>query len=403
VLQVAIGVALLLVLALVGHRRTFMRLPLASGAQLVFLTGTEFILVGVALGPALMGVLDAPTVASLTPLLSLGLGAAGLIFGLQLELPKILRFPPRHLLVAGAQASVVFLAVAGPCYLLLRRLLGDASADSGLAAVVLGATAACTAQTALALLARELRIRGAPLLDLLRYISSVDAVVGLFALGIAFSLVHAGSTEGLDVVAGLSWFAVSAALGGALGLLLHGLTQVRCSQEELAVFLIGAVVFGAGAALYLGLSALFVNAVMGFVVANLPGTTDRIFQLLARLEKPFYLVFLILAGAVWQPAAGWELGLALSYVALRFLGKLAGGWLGSRLAPVGSRPPAALGLGLLSQGGIAIAMVMDYRLLAPGGAAQPVVTTVLAAVILNELASPSLARLLLRRAQVIPA
>jgi hypothetical protein len=49
VLKVTIGVAILLIIALIGYRRTFTRRQLPIGARLVYLTGTEFILVGVAL------------------------------------------------------------------------------------------------------------------------------------------------------------------------------------------------------------------------------------------------------------------------------------------------------------------------------------------------------------------
>ena len=38
---------------------------------------------------------------------------------------------------------------------------------------------------------------------------------------------------------------------------------------------------------------------VGITLANLPGSNDRIFNLLARLERPFYIVFLVLAGAIW--------------------------------------------------------------------------------------------------------
>ena len=62
------------------------------------------------------------------------------------------------------------------------------------------------------------------------------------------------------------------------------------------------------------------------------------------------------------------------------------------------RPPLRLGLGLVSQGGIAVAMVMNYYQLSSAAVTDVVVNTVLIAVILNELASPSLVRNVLREA-----
>lgn len=398
-LKVIIGVALLLIIALIGYRRTFVRLRLPRGARLIFLTGTEFILVGVALGDELIGLLDEQTIRSLTPLFGLGLGAIGLIFGIQLELDKILRFPSRYLLMAVIQAAFTMLVVFSVSYFVLDALFGpDGGQGTLVAALVLAATAACTAQTALALINSEFGLRGARVMELLRYISSVDAVVGLAAFGFAICLLPRYPLLGFNAGVSLQWFALSLALGTAMGFLLHLLTRVRCSEGELLIFVVGMVVFSGGIALYFRLSPLFINAIMGFLVANLPGSKNRIFNLLVRLEKPFYVVFLILAGAIWRPESPWALLIAAFYLGLRFLGKVFGGFLAARAAPDDFRPPNALGLGLISQGGIAIAMVMNYYQLSPADVTGVVVTTVLIAVILNELASPSLARFVLRKA-----
>jgi hypothetical protein len=398
VLKVTIGVALLLLVALVGARRTFTWLHLPRGARLVLLTGTEFILVGVALGDQLIGILDEPTVRSLTPLFSLGLGVAGLLFGLQLDVEKILRFPSRYLVIAGLQAVTTMLVVFWPCRLFLESVLGGEGRELLLASWVLAATAACTAQTALALVDRELGLRGARVMGLLRYVSSIDAVVGLVVLGVAFCLAQTRPVAGLELAVGLQWLAVSLGIGGGLGLLLQLLTMVRCRDEELLLFVVGLVVFGSGAALYLGVSPLFVTLVMGALVGNRPGARDRIFLLLSQLEKPVYVVFLILAGAIWRPGSSWALPLAGLYLGLRAVGKLGGGYLAARIAGEELRAPPWLGLGLLSQGGIVIAMVMSYY----GRSASPmtdvVVTAVLIAVIANELASPALATRVLRAA-----
>jgi hypothetical protein len=398
VLKIAVGVALLLVIALIGYRRTFTRLHLPRGARLIFLTGTEFILVGVALGDQLIGILDEETIRSLTPLFSLGLGVIGLIFGIQLELDKILRFPARYLLMTFIQAAFTMLVVFWPFYFILETLLGADGQSILLASLVLAATAACTAQTALALIDREFAMRRARVMELLRYISSVDALLGLLVLHFALCLMQTRPILGFDAGSSFQWFALSLVLGGAAGFLLHLLTRVRCSDEELLIFVLGMAVFSGGIALSFKLSPLFVNAIMGLVVANLPGSKNRIFNLLSRLEKPFYIVFLILAGAIWRPGSPWALPLAVLYLGLRLIGKVSGGYLAARAAPDGFRPPSVMGLGLISQGGIAIAMVMNYYQLSSAAVTDVVVTTVLIAVILNELASPSLARIVLSNA-----
>jgi hypothetical protein len=397
VLKLTIGVAILLIVALVGHRQTFTRLRLPAGARLIYLTGTEFILVGVALGDEFIGLLDEPTIRGLTPLFSLGLGAVGLIFGIGLDLRNILRFPVRYVWMTAIQSLFTMAVVFVPFWFVLSRLFGGAGSDVLLAALVLAASAGCTAQTSLAMIHHEFELRDSRVMGLLRYVSSLDAVVGLFTLGLAFCLVHEEPVLGTALLPGLQWYFLSLSLGTAMGFLLHGLTRLRCSEEELLVFVIGTVLFSSGIALYFKLSPLFINAIMGMLIANLPGSKARISGVLVRLERPFYIVFLILAGAIWRPGSTWALPLAALYLLLRFGGKLTGGFLAARSAGPGDRLPDGLGLGLIAQGGMAVAMVMNYYPLGSAPMTDVVVTIVLVGVILSELAGPSLAMVLLRR------
>jgi len=402
VLKLTVGVAILLIVALIGHRQTFTRLRLPAGARLLFLTGTEFILIGVALGDELIGLLDEPTIRALTPLFSLGLGAIGLIFGLGLDLRNIRRFPTRYFRLTVIQSVLTMAVVFVPFWFALSRLFDASNSAALLAALVLAASAGCTAQTSLAMIHHEFDLRDARLMGLLRYVSSLDAVVGLFALGLAFCLVHEAPVLGLAVLPGLQWYLLSLFLGAAMGFLLHGLTRLRCSEDELVVFVIGTVLLSSGIALYFKLSPLFINAIMGMLIANLPGSKDRIFGLSVRLERPFYIVFLILAGAIWRPGSAWALPLAALYLLLRLAGKLVGGFAAARASGAGEELPDGLGLGLIAQGGMAVAMVMNYYPLGSGAMTDVVVTIVLVGVILNELVGPSLAMLLLRRAGEIP-
>jgi hypothetical protein len=87
--------------------------------------------------------------------------------------------------------------------------------------------------------------------------------------------------------------------------------------------------------------------------------------------------------------------LALTFIALAAGGELR---LAARIAGDELRAPPWLGLGLLSQGGIVIAMVMSYYGRSTSPMTDVVVTAVLVAVIANELASPALATRVLRAA-----
>ena len=397
-LKVITGIALLLCIALIGYRRTFTSFSLPAGARLIFLTGTEFILVGAALGSGMIGLLDSATISSLTPIFCLGLGFIGLIFGIQFEYDKIKLFPDRYILIALIQAVVTVAVVFFPFYFILAYLFDGDRQPILFASLVLAITAGCTAQTSLALLSRESYMAGSKLMELLRFISSFDALLGLTYFGFILCLMHAFSPFGFERGIGFQWLAVSLAMGVVMGFILHLLTQVNCSDKELLIFVFGLIVFSGGISLYFRLSPLFINMVIGITAANLPGSKERIFNLLARMEKPIYIIFLILAGAIWHLGSPWAIMLSIIYVALRCAGKILGGFLASGTVPKQSRPSPWLGLGLISQGGIVIAMVMSYYQLSGSIVTDVVVTIVLVSVILNELAGPSLAGNLLKRA-----
>ena len=150
-LRIVLGVTLLLIVVLVGYRRTFTGLRLPVGARIILLTGTEFILVGVALGGSMLDVLDEETIRRLTPLFSLALGYVGLIYGIQLERGKIRRFPGRYLVSTVVQSAVTLLVILLPIFWVLKSLAGGSTDSLLLAALVLAAAGANTGQTTLAL------------------------------------------------------------------------------------------------------------------------------------------------------------------------------------------------------------------------------------------------------------
>jgi hypothetical protein len=391
VVQTVVGLLLLLILGFAGYHRPFDRPGWPVGLRFFFFSGTAFIFIGLALGERFIGLLDQATIGQLTPLFSLGLGYFGLIFGLQFEVEKIRRFPGQFLRSTAVEALAAFLLVFAVFFCLLAVF--ERLSTAATAALVVGAVACCSSPSLAALMLSEKKPpRGRVEIDLIRYISGFDAIIGFTLFGIAACLTSAGpSLSGAPIPAALQWMALSLGFGAGMGLLLHLLTQVHCAENELWVFTIGSIVFTGGVALYFGLSPLFVNMVAGFAAANLPGSKDRIFMAIFRQEKPVYLIFLILAGAVWEPAMGLSLILALVYVTARTTGKLLGGWLAARYAAWPLEVSAGIGRGLISQSGVAVAMTMDLYL---SGCllGEILVAMLISAFILNELISPAMAR-----------
>ena len=79
-----------------------------------------------------------------------------------------------------------------------------------------------------------------------------------------------------------------------------------------------------------------------------------------QVERPLYLIFLLVAGALWDPRAwqGWLL--APVFVLSRVGGKLIGAHVAKRNGPADLPDAGTLGLALAAQSPIAIATIVSY-------------------------------------------
>ncbi|MFH1765256.1 MAG: hypothetical protein ABIF09_13795, partial [Gemmatimonadota bacterium] len=121
-------------------------------------------------------------------------------------------------------------------------------------------------------------------------------------------------------------------------------------------------------------------------------------------EKPIYVVFLMLAGALLNFSTLWILALAGGYALVRGAGKVLSNMVMVRVLPLEFPPPRRFGLGLIPQGGISLAMAISIVLTYGGlmldgrDAADLLFAVVVLGVILSELAGPFFTRNILVRA-----
>ncbi len=399
-MKIILGAVLVVLIALLGSRKTFTRANFPLAARHIYLTGTEYIIIGLCLGSQMLGFLDEQALKGLDPLLYLALGWIGLMFGIQLEIVQIARFPRQYSLFAFLQALGAMLACFIPFIFLIEYVAGSSKDFVVIGAIAIGAIAVPTAQSSLSLINKELKLHRSKLMEILAYAAGIDALIGLAIFGFLFCYVHTNSIFGVQSLISVQYFVVSIALGAVMGGLLQILTRLRCSQEDLVLYTLGVVVFSAGAAAFLMISPLFVTGVAGFILANVRGAKVRILRVLITLEKPFYIIVLLLGGAMLRFGDQWQivLGLAAIYIILRIAGKALGGYVSYRLLRKPERLPVSIGLGVVSQGGIAVAMVVSFYRAFRSDMAGAILMIVLVAVFVNELLSPFLTRIVVRKA-----
>jgi len=382
-MKILIAVVVLTALALAGSRRAVAPGKLPYIAGMIF-TGSEFIIIGLLLGSDFLNLIDEVTLDRLRPFVCVALGWVGFLFGLQFDRRTVRHLPRGFFAIAVSVAVITMVAVIPPMWVLLGRGVDGVSGTVVLATITLAAAAACTGQAAVALVDRRAGPRSRHVTTLLRYISSLDATVGVVAFGVAVSLFGDHPVGSASFPWTLQWLVASAALGCLTAWIFVSLTLTRTSQSELVLYLLGLIALSSGIAFGLRSSVLFVTFVCGLVVANLAHVRSirgRVMDLMVSSEHFLYLLLLVLAGAYWQLPTAWTMAAAVTYVVVRLLGKVVGAIVTTR----GLRREHD------SQGGMALAIVVEFRLVVDDPIAQVVVGVAITAIILNELAAPWLA------------
>jgi hypothetical protein len=392
-LKTIAGILFLAVLALAGHRKTFVKIVPFGAGSFFFLTGTEFLLVGYLLGDSFLGILDALTLERARPFLILGLGWIGLIAGIQLEWKALRVFGGGSYLRIVLYGGTVLLLVSVGLYALFRFWF-PSDPRIGLAVAVLAVTALCTAQASIALWMQQVSKQKRPLGLILQFVSSMTDVIAIILFGLLVGF-YQPSVNGIGLSLPPSEkFVFSLLLGILIGILILMLFRTRLGEVDKLLIVIGLVLFGGGMAYLLGISPLLVHLVAGVVLANFSLKSDETFQLLMRIERPLYLIFLMIAGAYLTIASPLIVLFAAAYVLIRGLSQGAAGavFLGRLFRDAEYPKTHALGWGLLSQAGLGVALAVHFHLWMADPSSLPILKTtfsvLLLAIVLNELISP---------------
>ncbi len=381
-LELFFALFFLILLSFAGYHLTFRNIRLPLVAKTFHLTGTEFLLLGLLLGPTFLDLLDEATCRGLAPLTSLLLGWVGMLFGFQFEAAKLRRFPTAFPVAAVVESGVTFgiiLAAFACCLPLWLPGKGDATPNGLL--YCLAAAMMCTAQTGIGLLAPAYVSRRSRLVHLLSYLSTVDGLVALAVYALAVS----------ETAANGLWSAPAGLLVCAALLACFMLATVqRCTENELVLLVIGLIVLASGASAVLGFSPLIANFVIGCALVNIAREKERIFHLLMSIEKPVYLMLLVFLGVGWRLDPLWAGLIAPFLCILRLTGKWLGGVLAASILPPLRTYPRALGLGLADTGGLPLAILFDLQQRFTDATAARVVGTGLVAVMATGLISPYL-------------
>ncbi|MCP5050270.1 MAG: hypothetical protein GY940_24095 [bacterium] len=384
------AIILISAISLMGSRITFFNRRFALGFRNILFTGTEYIIVGALLGGMGLDLLDEEALTKLEPFLVFGLCWVGFLFGLQFDIRQLKNLMGhRYFSISAVQSLVTFLFVAASMYFLFEWFTNYPMAVRLLIAITLGSSASCTANSALAIVSKNYKFKNRRLLDLMLYISSLDGFYALIFLGAALSIFPGAMMTPAGFMESLKWLILPGIMGIIPALILISLSRTRFSPQEFFVYIIGTVILCGGLAHQIHYSPLISGMICGLVTANFSRHNVRAMHVVLQAEKSLYIMLLLLLGAGWKFYFQFNFVLLITavYLVMRLLGKVAGAFIGVKTFKPDYDVPSSVGLGLISDGGLSVAIIINFQLLYPGIAA-PLVTVIIISVLVNELLGP---------------
>lgn len=376
-------------------------------SRFVTLSGAEYLLVGVLIGPQLpLRIVSEAALAQLEPVLSLIVGLVAFVLGIRAH--SVLRRAETAL--AGLTTSVgVMLVVLASALLLFSQVLhvDEATEDFVLNLALFRAygyvfelhvpsehlylglgiaasAAACSASTITS--ARKILGARGPVGDVLERMAIIGQIVAIVTLGCTLAAGRATDVTRQLSIGFTEWVVASVGLGIVCGLLFSLFIGREKDAKRIFVASVGAVTFAAGIGLALGVSSMFVNLLAGVTVAATSPHAERIREELDRLEHPVFVLVMIFGGATWVPVHGVLWLMPVGYAVIRWLALLASARLAVRQIVEPKITIARFGQGLLAQGTLAVAIGISFAERFPERAAV-LLTTVLLGTLVSDLFS----------------
>ena len=359
--------------------------------RLKFPAVVGYLIVGLLLGPSVLGIFSYKVIDSVGIFSDLTLGLVAFMIGSEMRINILKKMGKGILSIILSESFGAFILVTIGVYLVTHKLY---------LALIFGAMAPASAPAGTAVVLQEYKAKG-PVTNLLYAVVGLDdglaIIIYAFAAALAKVFLTGDSVSIVNVIEKPIFEIFGAILLGVfLGIILgYFLRRIHGKNEVLAVSL-GGILICTGLAKYLNVSLILANLSLGMVFANIFLLSNRrAYQALQSITLPIYIIFFVIAGAHLQIGMLPVIGLiGLIYILCRILGKLGGAFFGATISRMDPTIQKYLGMGILSQAGVAIGLAImvtrEFGSLGPSGRdlAILVVNTIAATTIIFEIIGP---------------
>ncbi len=301
------------------------------------------------------------TLKSFNYITNIALAFIAFTIGSELSIKMIRKMGKDILVIVIMQSVGAFLIVS----LAVFYLAGQPS----YIALLLGAISSATAPAATVMVLQEYNAQG-PVTSMIMAVVAIDDAIALIIFSLIRPLAMIQYQGGGDfsiteaLVHPLYEVFFSIILGVILGYLFQKYILKFEDKTKKIMTIITTIIGGSALAIYFNLSPLITNMSVGFAYRNFAPKNPGIDKYMDTLTIPLYAMFFILAGTEIRLSSifsGGFLLIALVYFLSRLFGKIGGSYLAGVITNASENIKKYVGLGLLPQSGVAIAMAYTVQ------------------------------------------
>jgi len=386
------------------------------GAQRIKLPSLiGYMVLGVFLGPSILNCFSESIMEDLSFITEIALGFVAFIIGAELSMASLKRLGPGIVSIILAESFAAFFLVLAAVYLLTRDLP---------LALIFGAMAPASAPAGTVAVIQEYKAKGS-LTKALYAVVGFDDGLAIIIFGFAAALARnlligeaTGHTTSIlpAMVEPAKEIGLSLIVGGVIGFVFSQVIRKLHNPPDILIMAFGIILLATGLSISWHLSLIMTNLMVGFVLVNTRRheTVNRVTTSIAAVMPLQFLLFFCLAGAHLELSAIPTLGCVGGvYILARSAGLMGGARLGAMLGHVEEKIKKYVGMGILSQAGVAIglSLIVKHEFAQLNAKFQlphalmigtTVLTTITATCIFFEIIGPILTKIALKKAGEIP-
>jgi len=370
-----------------------------------------YMLLGVFLGSPEVGIFTEHDLSQLTFITELTLGFVAFMIGAELNLLSLKRQGWGIVTIIFSESFMAFFVVLVAVYILTRDLP---------MALIFGAMAPASAPAGTIAVIQEYSASGSltqALYAVVGFDDGLAIIIFGFAAALAKTLLMIETPSGTqNVLSSLEapFIEITASffMGGVFGFIFSLLVRKITLERDYFLLVFGFILIVTGLSKFWPISLILTNMIIGFVLANTRrrSLVQKVVRQLQPITTFFFILFFFLAGAHLHLKALPTLGLVgIVYIFGRAGGLICGAFLGAVIGKMEGKIKNYLGLGILSQAGVAIGLSLivrhEFTLIGTPHAdmiGRTVITTITATSIVFEIIGPIMTKIGLEKAGEIP-